>query len=150
MAEGFKSLSAVIGPHATVADTPEGKGGIRKVHDDIVYATTAKADRGEDGFLVLLVIGEEIQSQRMFPLLYKAKGLFKGIIGDDGKNGTENFFLHQCRVKLRFGDDGRCDAPRSWINLSAPCKRSALEKADEPGKVFFIDDVSKVACVQRV
>ena len=60
MTEGFKTFFPMIGSHTAVPDASEGEGGIGKMHDYIIDASSAETERPKYLLLVLLVVCKAI------------------------------------------------------------------------------------------
>ena len=82
MAEGFKTLFAVIASHTASADTAESHVAGGQMNDGIVDAAAAEGHTAEEPLLHSLIPGEQVAGQRMGTAVDECNGFLNGIIGD--------------------------------------------------------------------
>lgn len=124
MAEGQESLFGVVGTDTALTYSPKRKMGIGEVHDHIVDASATVQKRVHHLVLMLLVVAEKIESQRMLSTCYEGEGLLEGVVTDQGEDGAEDLFCHQGRIEFGVGDDRRGYAQRLGVDLSPEGKRT--------------------------
>ena len=71
-------------------------------------------------------------------------------IGQNGKQGAKDFFLHDSIIPSDVIQNSRCDTQFTIITLTTPHILRGMEQILQPLEVFFVDDFAIIGIFQRM
>ena len=148
--KGIKAGLAVVGAHATIANTTEGHAMNGEVDDGIVYAAAAKGQVLGKSLFGSFIGGEEVGSQG--PGAGKDKGfdILPLIPAEHGQNGAEDFLLHAGGIRGHAIEQGGFYTQGFFNPLPADYGSGIIHKPHEASKVALTDDVGEVFILHGV
>src|SRR5687767_1569262 len=93
----------------------------------------------------LLLIAENVERQCLGLVVDDRDGIIDIPIGDDGQDGSENFFCHYACMAWHLCEDHGMNKTRALIDLASEFElcsmmKRILQQIIEPEKMFFIHD----------
>ena len=119
MGEGRKALPSVVGAHTALAKAAKAHLACGKVDDGVVDTAAAETAGGGYLFLELFVRGKEVQRKGMRHCVNLIDCMLQRIIGQDRKNGTEDFLLHHGICKSNIIQYCWCNLQSFAIGIAA-------------------------------
>lgn len=138
--KGEKAVFSMIGTHSARAEAAESHFAGGEMDDGVVNAASAETASGSHLLDRLFIGGKQIKSKGAchgVDLLY---GIIQGIVGEYGKDGAEDFFLHDGVFERDGVQYGRLDAEGRRIGVSAMGGFLLVDQAQDPSEMFFVDD----------
>ena len=115
MAEGLKTLQAVVGAHAAGAHAAKGQFLLADVHDHVVDADAARGGAPEYRVFFAPVATEVIRGERPGPRVDVGDGLGKVPIAANRQQGAENFLVENLAVLGGVDDQRRRNFVRAAL-----------------------------------
>ena len=135
----------MVSAHAAVSHSAERHMVIGDLYDDIVNASAAKRDFGNQFFRSSLVAREYVTCKGFTSLIDFSCKIVNILIFCYRKKRTENLILHYFIIKAGIGEDGGGDSQFCIISLSADHigSGSGINEIAKPPVMNFIDDVGE-------
>ena len=115
MAEGLKTLEAVVGAHAAGPHAAKGQFFLTDVHDDVVDADATRGGALEYGIFFALIATEVIRGEGPGPRVDVGDGLGKVPIGANRQQRAEDFLVEDLAVLGGIDDQRRRNFVRALL-----------------------------------
>ena len=148
--KGGEAVFSVVGAHSARAEAAESHFAGGKMDDGVVDAASAKAATGSHLLCRLFIGGKQVEGEGACRGIDRLYGIVQGIIGEYGKNGAEDFFLHDGIPERDRVQVGRFDAESRWVSISSMGNFFLVDQAQDSVKMFFIDDFPIVFICQGI
>ena len=94
MRKGLKTGLSMIAAHTAFPEAAKAHIRCGQVNDGVVHTAAAKGTAGQNPVSRSMVPGEEVERQRVGPLVDGADHFFDGAVGENRQNGAEDLLLH--------------------------------------------------------
>ena len=148
--KGFKPGPAVVSAHAALPHAAEAHFAGGQVDDHIVDAPAAELEAGHGLTDAVPVPREQVERQWLRPVRQEAVQILKPVIGEDGQDGAEDFFLHHRGAGSDMVQNGGRDLQRVRGGLASDHHLVGIDQTQQPLEVLLVDDPAVVGILQRL
>mmetsp|Transcript_14110 Transcript_14110/g.26855 ORF Transcript_14110/g.26855 Transcript_14110/m.26855 type:complete len:231 (-) Transcript_14110:238-930(-) len=153
MAKEIEAKLAVVRSHPGGADPSKRHMEIAGLLQHVIDRAHSRWHRSHDLIAFVLVFGEDVQCERMLSLvremrIHKLNARVYIRDRDNGKERTEYFFFHYCRIGCGF-HDGRCDEPFVNVVVLSAVNHIArgIQEVDDSFGVLYGYHFSEIAVI---
>ena len=150
MGKCIKTGFSVVASHTAFSHTAEAHFGSGKVNNGIIDAAASIGNFSQHSSDMGLIMTEQIQGKRLCLGLQGKYHVVKIFICQHRQDGTEDFFLHDGIFESHVIQNGRSNALRSRIRITAAHYFGGVYQSAKSLKMLFVDDFSVVWIGKRI
>ncbi len=147
MGKCIKSVFSVVSSHSARTESAESHLVGCKVDDRIVDTSAAVTAAGSYSSCRGLVIGKDIERQRMRHGVDIADRFVQRIVGEDRHYRSEDLLLHHSVSEGGVVNDGRFDFKGAPVRFAAPGCFILVDQVHDPVKMLLINDLAIIIAV---